>query len=350
MWFAMIMALCSFPPAPDPQANKTFPANTREWQINDAFDELLDRSPVARNVAVLRLKELGFQATARDHPLFITELFAFKNKLPDPATNAHPRKIKNWACLSDLRWDTPVRVFEAIPTPLQAWRRLGISLSTAVYDLRGDIAVNLKLLRHYVGIELFKARCVDAANHFARQRLFASEALPDLIRAVNDPSPIVRAAAQRALCEPGTPLPVELYLSLLTDSDPELRTGALRMLYAYAPNDPRFVQFHPDPPARQAILAGLRSDKPEQRVRSATHLAEEHLVPKPVADALVKAVSSGDFVVRQGLILGIDRAWADGKEVETMLQTIQQHDPDPAQRTYAKAALRAIASGKDDQQ
>jgi hypothetical protein len=61
-------------------------------------------------------------------------------------------------------------------------------------------------------------------------------------------------------------------------------------------------------------------------------------------------VSSGDFVVRQGLILGIDRAWTNGKEVQTTLETIQKDDPDPAQRTYAKAALRAIASGKVDQQ
>ena len=69
-----------------------------------------------------------------------------------------------------------------------------------------------------------------------------------------------------------------------------------------------------------------------------TYLANEELVPKRVATALIQAVRTGDFIARQGLVLGIERAWADGAEVEISLRSIQEEDPDPTHRTYAGAA------------
>src|SRR5258706_9610371 len=98
---------------------------------------------------------------------------------------------------------------------------------------------------------------------------------------------------------------------------------------------------HPAP-SRESLLAQLRSQLPEQRVQSAASLAEQKLIPHPVAAALLKAARTGDFVAREGLVLGIERAWADGREIELTLKDIQDADPDPAHRAYAGAARRAI--------
>jgi hypothetical protein len=77
-------------------------------------------------------------------------------------------------------------------------------------------------------------------------------------------------------------------------------------------------------------------------------MSENQILPSSVAAALMKAVQSGDFVARQGLVLGIERAWADGGEVEAVLKIIQDDDPDPTNRAYASAARRAITSIKPD--
>jgi hypothetical protein len=118
----------------------------------------------------------------------------------------------------------------------------------------------------------------------------------------------------------------------------------------FAPTDPRFTELEHAGPSRESLLTDLRSDAPERRMQGAAYLANEQLVSKSVAAALVKAVRAGDFIVRQGLVMGIERAWADGAEVELSLRTIQEDDPDPTHRAYAGAARRAIASNQPDQQ
>jgi hypothetical protein len=57
-------------------------------------------------------------------------------------------------------------------------------------------------------------------------------------------------------------------------------------------------------------------------------------------------VDSGDFVLREGLALGIERAWANAEPIEAALRSTAAHDQVAANRTYAKAALRAIGAGE----
>ena len=103
-------------------------------------------------------------------------------------------------------------------------------------------------------------------------------------------------------------------------------------------------------PARthESLLANLRSPYPERRTEAAAYLSQNHIIPPPVAAALLRAVQAGDFVAREGLVLGIERAWADGGEIETVLKTIQDDDPDHTNRAFASAARRAITSIKPD--
>ena len=103
-------------------------------------------------------------------------------------------------------------------------------------------------------------------------------------------------------------------------------------------------------PARthESLLANLRSPYPERRTEAAAYLSQNHIIPPPVAAALLRAVQAGDFVAREGLVLGIERAWADGGEVEAVLTTIQNDDPDNTNRAFASAARRAITSIKPD--
>jgi hypothetical protein len=89
-------------------------------------------------------------------------------------------------------------------------------------------------------------------------------------------------------------------------------------------------------------LADLRSDDPVARKRGAQRLITSNALPPGVSAALGRAVDSRDFVVREGLALGIGRAWEEGRPIEAVLRTAAAEDREAVNRTYAKAALRAL--------
>jgi HEAT repeat protein len=215
-----------------------------------------------------------------------------------------------------------------------------ISLSQAIPGIIEDaIRVNIELLEHGATRDRLLA-----AKRLALVRPFAYRAFRPLVRALTDRDAAVREAAAAALSSDSASAPIDRLIALLSDPDPNLRAGALRALRRFALENPDFtLAMHPQP-TRESIISELRSDLPERRVASASYLADEHLIPTAVAAALLRACSGGDFVAREGLVLGIERSWNDGVEVDAALKTLGERDPDPTRRAYAKAALKAIAS------
>jgi hypothetical protein len=136
-------------------------------------------------------------------------------------------------------------------------------------------------------------------------------------------------------------------LTLLEDKDPAIRRMAAATLSAIDPDNPRIVQRTYTQPTNEQIaflLPRLRSPSQTIRIEAAHEISEKHLLPKPVAAALVRAIEQGDFVTREGLVLGIERAWPDQLEVEAVLNELSAKENNQARHANIKGALKAIAS------
>lgn len=92
----------------------------------------------------------------------------------------------------------------------------------------------------------------------------------------------------------------------------------------------------------RGALVDLRNDSSAARQAAAIRLDREEVLEKRISNALIKAVISGDFAAREGLVMGIERAWKEEIGVEAALKQIATEE-DPTKRAFAKAALRAIA-------
>jgi hypothetical protein len=343
--FLIILHSTAATTAPATQPTPAFPTNSFNWQLTDALFELRDprSTPLERQVARARLEKLG--------PRAIPAVRRVANDGPSPEVRALAQSALAYLYGFTLDVDgddtnnTPARtpalsLFDQIRTSGEAVQRLQYLLSFAKDDLLNEaLKRNIELLDHGAPGDR-----LDAADRLSHIRPFASAALPALIRTLNDSNSLVRDAAFNAIAEDAASAPIDTFLTLLNDRDPALSHGAIRALHRFAPDDPRFLQFMHPAPSRESLLAQLRSQLPEQRVQSAAYLAGQKLIPHPVAAALLKAARTGDFVAREGLVLGIERAWADGREVDAALKTIQDDDPNPTNRAYAGAARRAIAS------
>ena len=122
---------------------------------------------------------------------------------------------------------------------------MGTGLSTTLWEVNRDVAMNVRLFQELRG----PAR-VEIARRLSHARPFASAAFPDLVRALNDPDTDVRDAAEVALFDGSGSLPAELYLPLLSDSDPDLRQGCATNSPAFARRSPRFIEFRARPVVR----------------------------------------------------------------------------------------------------
>jgi hypothetical protein len=336
--FTLLILLATIAATPacehDPQA--VFPAKSKNWELADAVAELRDPRSTAleRQVARERLEGLG--------------------------TFALPA-LRRVAVL-DVSWEvralamsaiTAIRAFPVQPDGAADPDRIIITPQDVAVHLRTFLVLGRSNLLEEAlqwNIDLLERGSADdrqnAANRLACIRPLASPALPALVRALNDP--LVRDAAANAICADSASAPVERLVTLLDDHDSAIRSGAIRGLLRFAPHDPRFTAVMHPQRTRDSLLGNLRSPYPERRIEAATYMSENQILPSSVAAALMKAVQSGDFVARQGLVLGIERAWADGGEVEAVLKIIQDDDPDPTNRAYASAARRAITSIKPD--
>lgn len=108
----------------------------------------------------------------------------------------------------------------------------------------------------------------------------------------------------------------------------------------------RLDPFRPDP-IRQAELSPwvtlLKDPLPANRQEAARRLYKEGVLEKAVSEALLKAVMAGDFAAREGLVMGIERAWKLEISVESTLRTIAAEE-DSTRRALANSGLRAIAA------
>jgi hypothetical protein len=345
--FSLLILLLTTSTVPVPPVRgltTVFPTRTADWELNDALAELRDpRSTVIeRQVARDRLEKLGAPAlpalrrvAALDVSYEVRALakssIAFINGFPVQQKTA-PEPQKGFFA------------FVNFPSPDDAVAQIKFLLDQARYSLLEEaLRRNIDFLERGA-----PADRVDAANRLACIRPFAAPALPALVRALNHPDASVRDAAANAICAHGASPPVERLITMLDDRDAAVRIGAMRGLLRIAPDDPHFTEMMHPARTRESLLANLRSPYPERRIEAAAYLSGNHIIPPPIAAALMKAVQSGDFVAREGLVLGIERAWADGGEIEAVLRTIQDDDPDKTNRAFANAARRAITSIKPD--
>jgi len=200
-------------------------------------------------------------------------------------------------------------------------------------------------------------------------------ALETIISLLQDRDPAIRRMSATALGTLG-PLAKDALNPLLVlrnDTDPDVREQSLIAARHIAPDDPRIAkavhQLMRDPnlavrdraraqvpilqghqrPDPAVLIEQLRSQNPLTRRLAAKTIADEAMVPDVIAAALVKAVDQGDFAVREGLVQGIEQAWAAEIEVDVALKKSQDFESNPAKRAYAKAALRAVTSIEKEQ-
>jgi HEAT repeat protein len=167
---------------------------------------------------------------------------------------------------------------------------------------------------------------------------------------VSDPDPAIRRMAVDALAAIGPAaapaVADEVTKAATRPTDAAVRRALARAAYVVDPDDDRFARVahraEPVPNAGQ-LIAQLRDNRRAVRLTAANNIAHNRLVPRTVAAALLKAIADGDFVTREGLTLGIERAWAERDEVIAVLHDLSDEELDPARRAYVNAALRAVS-------
>jgi len=319
VWLVVIIAIALNPAAGvgPGRGSQLFPVDTPAWREADALAQLANpnATPLEREVARPQLERFGLSGPARVAGVHIPEIWS----------------------VFHIRESVAISLDEAEAALADVPYRLATELRLAVEANVNELASNLPSER------------LAAARRLAHVRQLASSALLHLIRYAGSDDAEFRDAALTAIAEPDTParsLPIDLLVSLLDDNDPTLRAGAMRTLQRFAPDDPRYTRAMHPPPSRAALLADLRSPRPERRVAAAAYLADANLLPPPVAAALLRSARAGDFAAREGLVIGIESAWRLGGDVEETLKGVTDRDRDPARRTCAKAALAAIASAR----
>jgi hypothetical protein len=156
-----------------------------------------------------------------------------------------------------------------------------------------------------------------------------------LLRVLKSDDAAARAAAAQVLGLVGSDVP-EVRAALLN----LVRTGdePVRIAAADALDDARSRRIAYTP----GILRELRSDDSATRLRAARRAQTLGIDDDAVTGALFRSVSAGDMVAREGLVLGLERAYANQSKALDMLKELAQSTNDPATRAYVRAALRAI--------
>jgi hypothetical protein len=169
---------------------------------------------------------------------------------------------------------------------------------------------------------------------------FPDEAPALLMKLMQDKDADIRLRAGRVLLaidRHNNPEIAASWRKLLKDPDERVRTLAAQAIGTKdALIEARLV----------TLLKDLRSTDPHIRFRAATELSDMTAVDRQTAAALLRAVKDRDMPTREGLLLAIERARTSQKSPAEELTAVAATDTDPARRTYAKAALRAIQSQK----
>ncbi|HEY7115611.1 MAG TPA: hypothetical protein VH475_03435 [Tepidisphaeraceae bacterium] len=93
------------------------------------------------------------------------------------------------------------------------------------------------------------------------------------------------------------------------------------------------------------VLADLRAPDPMTRSAAARRLESLDVAPPELTEALIRAVDARDLASREGLLIGIERAYFESADAITILRTLAASEGDPARRAYARAALREVRNG-----
>ena len=347
MWVLTIIIATFTSPAPSVQLDPVFPTNSRSWELTDALSQLHDgETTLERQVACMRLEKLGPVASDALRRAAIYDCSPEVRAQANSAlVNLNPLTRDAFSASTEPAPAQPASsILADVRTSIHSWRGFRFVLARGRQALLDEaLQMNINLLQH--GNPGDRA---DAAFRLAHIRPMASPALPALVRALSDPNEHVRQAARDAIFVDANSFPVDLFLSLLSDPDPMVRRSAMNLMTQFAPEDPHFMQLMHPAPTRESLLTDLRSQSVERRLKTAIYISDSRLIPQPVAAALLRAVKSGDFVAREGLVLGIERAWANGGEIEAVLKKIQDDDINLTNRAFASAARRAITSIKPD--
>lgn len=214
----------------------------------------------------------------------------------------------------------------------------------------GDVLRSLHLLRQ-LGIDYHELRPQIEAAALSADRELRAEAtvalvtlgeagVPGLLAMLDTDDPAKRGLALVQLGSMGKLAraatgPIR---KLCDDPDTgiaQLAAQALQQIEPYKPGPNRQRELEP-------LLTKLRDPSPEARKSAAFKLDQEQVLESPVASALIKSVARGDFAAREGMVLGIERAWKLQTSVEAALKEVAAKDDDAVKRAYAKAALRAL--------
>lgn len=262
------------------------------------LDLLDDPSPAVRQDAAFalglagdrsafdRLREIVLGAGPSDRDGLFLEAVTAIAKLGGPATGEFYREmLLRWVGRSVAGDDPPPIVVQALG---EAWRL-------------GDNAP-ITLLLQYAEVESSAAR---KAAVYSLGRLGAKRAANTFLRLVDDPDPLVRSWAARALTasladsagldRTGT---ARWVTPLLEDPDPHVRTNALRALGSYE-----------DPALTPLAVNSLSDADPNVRTQALTTVG--WLGGRQAAEILAAATAEGSHAERRQALLGLARADRD---------------------------------------
>lgn len=92
-------------------------------------------------------------------------------------------------------------------------------------------------------------------------------------------------------------------------------------------------------------VQALHDPDPKKREEAAEKLGNVGSADPAAYPALTGALNDPSARVRGAAILGLVKGGAAAKTAAPTLRQLEEHDPDPAVRTYAAKALKAIAPG-----
>lgn len=201
-------------------------------------------------------------------------------------------------------------------------------------------------------------------------RAKAKPALHATMELLKDEDAAIRRMAAEALggMGPAAKQAIDPLLEGMKDSDSDVREQSLFAARLIAPGDARVAsasyqkkhdaevaarewarQFGTEAKKKERVnlelLEQLRSKDPAVRTLAARKMTEQHALTPRVAAALRKAVERRDYAVREGLLLGIQAAWASDEDVEVGLRKAAEEETDQGRRAFLRAAVRAVGEG-----
>jgi hypothetical protein len=124
---------------------------------------------------------------------------------------------------------------------------------------------------------------------------------------------------------------------LIRNADPQIRHSAAQLL-----NTPEALSRAKVPD----FLNEIRANSLSARQLAARQLDELGVEPKEVTYALVRAVESGDYAARQGLLTALDDANARTQNPLDLLNKTAASDKPSAARAFARAAMHEIEASE----